>query len=134
MRPVGQALASAPRNGFGSADEYYTENQPKAAGQGISATGQLVGIAGVTAVNATINTSLTGVRAAASALNGTGMVLTGVGERWKKDIWKAGSNFVGAAHHGDFERGVLALQVDAETQIRAMPAFFARIAAGGIRP
>lgn len=97
MQPIGQALASALKNGFGSADEYYKENMPKAIGQAISATGQLTGIAGVTSVDKTKNTSLTGVRAAASLLNGTGMLFTGVGERRKQEMWKAGSNFVGAA-------------------------------------
>jgi len=97
MQPIGQALASALKNGFGSADEYYKENMPKAIGQAISATGQLTGVAGVISVDQTKNTSLTGVRAAASLLNGTGMMFTGVGERRKQEMWKAGSNFVGAA-------------------------------------
>jgi len=97
MQPIGQALASALKNGFGSADEYYKENTPKVIGQALSASGQLVGIAGIGAVNATKNTRLTGMRAAAAAINGTGMMFTGVGERRKQDLWKAGSNFVGAA-------------------------------------
>lgn len=97
MQPIGQALASALKNGFGAADEYYKENTPKVIGQALSASGQIVGIAGIGAVNATKNTRLTGMRAAAAAINGTGMTFTGVGERRKQDLWKAGSNFVGAA-------------------------------------